>query len=244
MKPLYAILLAAVIFSSCDGDDVDDVDVESSSASEDSINGGWIIDDGEGKRNILTFINSSDWSHYVIFHEYDDGDTQGAGTGEYGTYTWNAQTGDFSVEATVESDGSGGFYSDGASSISNVILNGDVLEITSDDGVGTAQRLPNDPDGIVGSWVLGDNNENILTILSATEYVIAHTEMELNTPPVSGEFGEISISGDSISFLATTVNSDEDAGIDGGSGPFSLNGDQLTIEIDPGDEPTFHRISI
>ncbi len=164
--------------------------------------GSWLIDEGAGQRNILTFIDNT---HYVVFHEGDNTD-QTAGSAEYGTYSWDQETGAFTASMIEESDGEGGL--DGASF--NLQVNGDAF--TTDDGFG-ADRIVDEALPLVGSWVLGEGDDlNILTFLSSTEYAIVHTQNQecygdtCSPQALSGEFGFYSWDG--YNFEATSVSVD------------------------------------
>lgn len=103
--------------------------------------GAWLLPEGSGY-NVLMFL---DHNSYLIVHtnnqEFDD--VVGAVvpvSAEYGTYTWDSTTGDFSVVVSGQSDGEGGL----SHPRGNVTLaiDGDVLTLTdSVDGPVTLTKI-------------------------------------------------------------------------------------------------------
>jgi len=164
-------------------------------AQASSLLGSWVYSEGSNKRNVLSFVHDN---RYIIIHEHGDGDEQVAGSAEYGSYQWNHETDEFSVNALGETDGSGGLY-DGSSSFSEARLNGDELILGgTEEGDVTFIRVKNIENSRTGSWVAdGDTSDefHVLTFLSNSEYVIAHSnEQEMASFPQSGEFGTYSSS--------------------------------------------------
>jgi len=185
--------------------------------------GSWLLVEGPGQRNILSFI---DETRYIIIHEHSDADgaegSQFAGSAEYGTYTWNLQTKEFSTELIAESDGWGGLHDDG-SFAGLVEVNGDTL-VLSDDAASegsTLSRIVDDTNYLVGVWLLNEDssdNFHLLTFLSASEYVLVHTNNQEayngETPQaLSGEFGSYSIVDNEIHILGADVDTDGDGGL-------------------------------
>ncbi len=194
--------------------------------------GSWLIDEGVNQRNILTFI---DGSRYIVFHEHDNTD-QTAGSAEYGTYTWDQETGAFTASATAQSDGEGGL--DGA--VFNLQVNGDAF--TTDDGFG-ADRIVDEAQPIVGSWILGEGDDiNVLTFLSASEYAIVHTQNgecygEPCTPQaLSGEFGFYSWDGFNFTATSVSVDTNGPGGLFNNADPADQQGESISIN---GAELTF-----
>jgi len=166
--------------------------------------GSWLIDEGPGARNVLTFIDNS---RYVVFHEHTNAD-QTAGSGEYGNYTWDG----FNFTSTVidESDTQGGL---GNNAFTAEVI-GDQLFLDGE----TAIRIADPGNPIVGSWVIGSGDDlTVLTMLSSSEYALVHT---LNTrcygactpQNLAGEFG--SYTWDGYSFQVTGASVDTN-GVDG-----------------------------
>jgi hypothetical protein len=190
--------------------------------------GSWVFSEGESMRNILTFIDDS---HYTIFHEHGDtnnecGDSEGcqsAGSGEYGSYTWDIETKAFTSAVISESDGSGGLG--GLSAIASI--EGNTLEFlindenSNDPSSVIFSKITNSNNSLVGSWIVGSgnvNNINILTFLSDSEYVIYHNANGEADPgeeaqAVSGEFGRYSLEDTNFIILSTTVDSDGEGGL-------------------------------
>jgi len=205
--------------------------------------GTWMFSEGDGMRNILTFIDDS---HYAIFHEHSDAnddcdDPEGcqiAGSGEFGSYTWDIETKAFTSMVISESDGSGGLG--GLAAIASIEDN--TLKFLIDDegssesAVVLFSKISNNSNALIGSWVVGSgnvNNLNILTFLSDSEYVIFHNANSESysgeAQAISGEFGRYSLVGTDFSVLSTTVDTDGDGGLYDGDNP-SGNIDSLVIE--------------
>lgn len=166
--------------------------------------GSWLIDEGPGARNVLTFIDNS---RYVVFHEHTNAD-QTAGSGEYGNYTWDGVN--FTSTVMDESDTQGGL---GNSAFTAEVI-GDQLFLDGE----TAIRIADPGNPIVGSWVIGSGDDlTVLTMLSSSEYALVHT---LNTrcygactpQNLAGEFG--SYTWDGYSFQVTGASVDTN-GVDG-----------------------------
>lgn len=185
--------------------------------------GSWLIDEGPGARNVLTFIDNS---RYVVFHEATNPD-QTAGSAEYGNYTWDG----FNFTSTViaESDTEGGL----GNSAFSVEIFGDDLYL---DGSPMGTRIVDGGNPIVGSWIAGSGDDiTVLTMLSGSEYAIVHTqnaECYTGSCPaqaLSGEFGFYNWDG--FNFTATSVSVDTN----GPGGLYNADdpSDQLneTIEI-------------
>jgi len=203
--------------------------------------GSWVFSEGENMRNILTFIDDS---HYAIFHEHSDAnddcnDIEGcqmAGSGEYGSYTWDIETKAFTSTVISESDGSGGLG--GLSAIVNI--EGNMLEILIDDEPDAVlfSKISDSSNSLIGSWIVGSgniSNINILTFLSTNEYVIFHNANgESDTgevaQAVSGEFGRYSLEGITFTILSTTVDSDGEGGLYNEDDPATA---LETLELEP-----------
>jgi hypothetical protein len=199
------------------------------SAQHSQILGSWLYSEGDGKRNVLTFI---DEARYIIIHEHSDDGDQTAGSVEFGNYTWDVEDGAFSTSLIAQSDNSGGLYDEG-SSVSTATVTGDSLSLTftdTDSDTVVFSRVKNLNNEIQGAWQLYEpdaDNLNILTFLSSSEYVLAHTnnlESYEDLPPqaLSGEFGTFTVDGGSYTFSAS-VDSDGDGGL--------YNKDELSYNI-------------
>ncbi|WP_237440514.1 cadherin-like domain-containing protein [Alcanivorax sp. DP30] len=201
------------------------IDSQNTAGPDSPLLGSWLIDEGVNQRNILTFI---DGSRYVVFHEHTNTD-QSAGSAEYGTYTWDQETGDFTASATAQSDGEGGL--DGAAF--NLQVSGDAF--TTDDGFG-ADRIVDATQPIVGSWILGEGDDlNILTFLSDTEYAIVHTQNQecygdpCSAQELSGEFGFYSWDGFNFTVSSVSVDTNGPGGLYNNDDPADQQGESITI---------------
>lgn len=174
--------------------------------------GTWMFSEGEGKRNLLTFI---DHASYIMIHEHDDGDEQTAASVEYGHYTWDLKTGAFNVTLIAQSDASGGLYDD-ASTVNHAQLSLNELHInftdTGADELNTFTRIENKSDPLIGTWYVYDEEHegiSLVTFLANQEYVIAHTGNPQHyenqaVQALSGEFGTYVKSEAGYKFTATT----------------------------------------
>ena len=206
--------------------------------------GSWMFSEGDGMRNILTFIDDS---HYAIFHEHNDAnddcdDPEGcqiAGSGEFGSYTWDVETKEFTSMVISESDGSGGLG--GLTAIASIEDN--ILKFLIDDedssepAIVLFSTINNDSNALIGSWIVGSGNVNdinILTFLSDSEYVIFHNanpeSYSGEVQAVSGEFGQYSLTGTDFTVLSTTVDTDGDGGLYNRDNP---SGDLDSLVIEP-----------
>lgn len=185
--------------------------------------GSWDISEGDGNRNVLTFI---DEARYLIIHEFaEPGENQPAGSVEYGTYSWDTTTGAFAVSCAAENDadGFGGLWDEKSKWTRAVVRDNTLtLHLKDDDDNEdvdlTFARIPNPVDALTGSYILASPEDaddiHVLTVLSGTEYVIAHTKND-GAQPLSGEFGTYTHDPDSRHFKVTgaSVNADGEGGL-------------------------------
>lgn len=192
--------------------------------------GSWLYSEGEGegKRNVLSFIDAR---HYIIIHEHNDGETQAAGSAEFGTYELNKEGSRLNISIIADSDRSGGLDDGKMKNSMQLALAGDSLKLTDIDSAGGANftRVTNTDNPLIGGWSYVDthsdserDNINILTFLSDSDYVIVHSnnnESYTDTKqPLSGEFGTYSYSestqeyGASVTFETASVETDGPGG--------------------------------
>lgn len=188
--------------------------------------GSWIYSEGPGKRNVLTFIDAT---RYIIIHEHDDQETQRPGSVEYGTYAWDIDANELAVTMVGQSDENGGLWeaesAENGVVIHTLSLNGAQLILgTPQDGEAIFTRIIDSTNPVIGGWAmteLEDNNLNVLTFLSSTEYVIAHTnnqESYTNAPnqanqPLSGEFGTYTLTNKVFKVTGASVDTDGEGGL-------------------------------
>ena len=151
-----------------------------------SLIGSWVAGDGEDSQVVLTFIDSS---HYVIMNDEDDDDEDGQDGIEYGTYTWDNNTGVFVAKTIVDTNGQWGL-STPCTENSIVSLrvknNGSGLLIQeSDESCGENNidpqftRISSNSNGMIGSWFYQSNEQLptyslfALTILDDSHYMLA-----------------------------------------------------------------------
>ena len=188
------------------------------------LTGSWLLSEGAGKRNVLTFFNDN---NYIIVHEHsdipDDGD-QPAGSAEYGTYTYDPATQMLALNVTSESDNSGGLADDFGSITLEVQATQTTLDITFADEAGEQvqfSKITDSSNAMVGAWYLREDDissDNILTILPNNQYVIVHSNNQeaYNGEAVmatSGEFGRFSLNGGVFTVTSITSEADGPGGL-------------------------------
>ncbi len=186
--------------------------------------GSWMYSEGEGKRNVLTFIDDKT---YLIIHEHDDEESQRAGSVEYGSYEWDLATSELRVQLIGQSDENGGLYSENSETAGvvthTIAVDGTTLTLgTPSDGQAVFTRVRDNTNPFIGGWGMINANDaeklHILTFLSATEYAIAHTKNESNyinesAQPLSGEFGSYTLTNNQFLVTGVTVDTDGDGGL-------------------------------
>lgn len=210
--------------------------------------GSWIYDESNGtgpsKRNVLSFI---DISHYVIIHEHDDEDSQLAGTVEFGSYELDLEQNKLHVRVIEQSDEYGGLYDEDAAEdgvvTHTIALDGTTLTLgTPLDGQAVFTRVSSATNPRVGGWANVEEVDdgylsiNVMTYLSDSEYVIAHTNNEEayvgeEVRKLSGEFGTYSLEGGVFQVLGATVDTDGDGGLYNKEDPSDQANE--TLEITP-----------
>ncbi|WP_341501292.1 hypothetical protein [Gallaecimonas sp. GXIMD4217] len=215
------------------GDGIDLVSEEQAQAHfqqslRQQLQGAWLLSEGDGMRNVLTFIDDE---HYIIIHEHSDEPgtegSQAAGSVEFGNYDWDPDTGNVELSLIGESDGWGGLY-DGGPAVNTLAISGDTLTLGFVDGEVNFTRVSDADNPLIGSWAADDQEDDnilVLTFLSDSQYVIAHS----NSPdayqgqevqPLAGEFGSYSYSGGELMVQGVTVDTDGPGGLfDGEEGP-------------------------
>ncbi|HDY7711154.1 TPA: adhesin [Vibrio vulnificus] len=188
------------------------------------LTGSWLLSEGAGKRNVLTFFNDN---NYIIVHEHsdipDDGD-QPAGSAEYGTYTYDPATQMLALNVISESDNSGGLADDFGSITLEVQATQTTLDITFADEAGEQvqfSKITDSSNAMVGAWYLREDDissDNILTILPNNQYVIVHSNNQeaYNGEAVmatSGEFGSFSLNGGVFTVTSITSEADGPGGL-------------------------------
>lgn len=181
------------------------------------LRGSWLYKEGEGMRNILTFIDDS---HYLILHEHTDDGDQLAGSAELGGYEWDPETGALSLTLIDESDNSGGFF-DGGSHEAKTMTLGESLTIQFSEDSIMLSRIDDGSNPLVGSWTVweeSDDNLTVVVFLSGTEYALVHTNNqesygESTAQALSGEFGQYQWDGSSFSVTGITVDADGPGGL-------------------------------
>lgn len=182
--------------------------------------GSWVFEESNGNINVLIFLNDSE---YLIAHSMADDGDQRAASAEYGTYSWDSVSGEFSVTLVEQSDSSGGLIDETDPQTWNMQLKDGALVLTSevDNEEIIFEAVSNAQDSLTGSWYLseGVNNEsgreahNVLTILDDSHYVVTHNANEEHydgdsLEAVSSEWGTYSFNG--TTFAVTSVSAELD----------------------------------
>lgn len=161
--------------------------------------------------NVLTFL---DGGRYIVVHQYGN-DDQGAATAEWGTYTWDAASGELVTSVQGESDGDGGL----GNGTHNLTLVGESLQLGVDEAAVYFTRVYDAQQTRVGGWMMDDGSDfHVLTILDNNRYVVAHSNNDLAygvnaVVPVSSEWGKYSVSGGNFAVTAITSETDGPAGL-------------------------------
>ncbi|MCG8317523.1 MAG: thrombospondin type 3 repeat-containing protein [Pseudomonadales bacterium] len=208
-----------------------------SGGSDNPLVGAWLLDEGGGNLNVLVFIDDS---HYMIGHT---GNTEAdasygatiAASAEYGTYSFDDETGELFISVSGESDGPGGLSNPSGSSFFLDINESGQLEIDDDGDVATLERVEDETDSLIGAWRIEDN---FLVFLDGSNYLIMHQNNEeyddalSDTIAESVEAGTYSWNELSGDFAVTVqVESDGEGGLShpDGAWSMSLDGDELTL---------------
>lgn len=196
--------------------------------------GSWVLSEGISKRNVLTFFGTN---NYIIIHEHSDNEEQHEGTVEYGTYSWDLDTGSFSVSPIGESDGSGGLSDLGDST--TITVDQDDLNFTAlEGGTFTFTRITSEDNALIGAWSMYEtdsDNWNILTFISDSEYIIAHTNNQEDysyqvNMSYSGEFGRYTLSDDkSFTVISASVDTDGAGGLFNDEDPSDQESETITV---------------
>lgn len=186
--------------------------------------GSWVFTEPGGNVNVLTFLRDGE---YLIAHSQADDGNQEAASAEYGSYTWNSETGKLDLSLIEESDLSGGLIDNNSPATWTMELKDGALAITGmrESEAVVFQPVHNAKDSLTGSWYLseGAGRHNVLTILDGSNYVIVHSDNAEAydgdySEAVSSEWGTYSFTGSN--FAVTSVSAE----LDGPGGLFDASG--------------------
>lgn len=218
----------------------EDAEAHFQESQQADLRGSWIFVEPDGESssglgpngeevNVLTFLNGG---RYMVAHQYGN-DDQGAASAEWGTYTWEPETGLLTTTVSAESDGDGGL----GNGSDTVKLVGDELHLGSEEGAETpfqAVKDANNPN--VGGWILeGEEGFHLLTILDDGRYVIAHSNTEADPYEgddyfdVSSEWGTYELSDGGFNPVATQ-ETDGEGGLYNADLINEISGDYYTLE--------------
>jgi len=181
----------------------------------------------------IVLIFRYDGSFYFI-----DGEEDSPPGLEFGTFEWDKETGDFSVEIAIDSNTDAGFSDpEGATSIS---VTGDTLTYTiAGEGSFPFTRVVNTANPIVGSWYVNDPSKANLTFLADGTYY--HSEPGEN----SGiELGTYTWNQNTKALTATQIiDTNDDIGLSNPEPSFTANITGDTMELNDGrEEYTLRRV--
>lgn len=127
-----------------------------------SLTGTWYIEEEDYLVTVTFLANGS-----YILAEAGEADDAGSPGVEYGTYHWDPVTGSLTAEVLVDTNGEWGVsHPQGQMTLT---LNGNEAtfsESGDSEGATVLQRLIADPDTIVGTWVVDDQEEGDLSIFA------------------------------------------------------------------------------
>ena len=210
------------------------------------LRGSWLFKDDFGS-NELSFL---DGGRYIIAHSNADDGDQEAATAEWGTYTWDPVSGDFSLTVSGESDGTGGLSDLSGETVTLQLVDNQFIltvseELADDQFVEntvTFSAVESSTDSLVGAWYLAEEGGafNVLTILDSSRYTIAHNaneeSYEGDSPiAVSSEWGTYSVSGDAFNITNVEVETDGPGGLYDADSPNALE----SYETPPWGDLTF-----
>ncbi len=144
---------------------------------------------------------------------------------ERGTFEWDNETGAFSVETVVDTNGDAGFSHPGAAT--TVTVSGNTLNDTvPGEGTFTFSRVVNTASAIVGSWTTPGENFSI-TFLSDLSYYHAQVANDVPFGYTGMERGTYTWNPTTKAFSATAaIDTNGDVGVDG-----TTPGDGVTVNI-------------
>lgn len=222
------------------------------------LRGSWLYSEGPGMDNVLTFMDDGT---YLIAHSHDDGESQLAGSAEWGTYSWDVESGDFEVTSIIAQSDENGGLSDNLGVTMSLALTSEGLVLTTVDGEILFEPIRDANNPLVGTWHLNEGEDvfSLLTFIDGNRYVVAHNENAEayggGVPVVvSSEWGSYSYSARTEAFAITANEVDldgpggfYDSPAEGGDGGFSnymyvqTNG-ELFIQAADIDDMTLSRV--
>lgn len=167
----------------------------------------------------LVLVFRYDGSYYLI-----QGDPADPGM-ERGTFEWDNETGVFSAETIIDTNGEGGLsHPNGATTLS---ITGNTLTYTAaNEGAFTFSRVVNTASAIVGSWIIPGAKISVTFLADGTYYL----SEEANDPPyaVTGIEKGTYIWNPTTKLLTSTpaINSNGQAGV---NGTWNVSGNTLTF---------------
>jgi hypothetical protein len=143
--------------------------------------GSWLYSDADTNL-VLTFLD--DTRYMVARDKLEIGDPLCFDGMESGTYTWNSETGEFSVTNANDTTGDCGLTSvEGEIYSATVTVDGNTLTLTDDEGAFPLTRVVAANNPLIGSWHFSDSDTNIvITFLDDTRYMVARDKLEIGDP--------------------------------------------------------------
>lgn len=184
----------------------------------------------------------------VLVFRYDgtfyfvDGDPEHPGV-ERGTFTWDDETGAFSVNTIVDTNGDAGFSHPGAAT--TVSISGNTLSYTvAGEGTYTFSRVVSTPNAIVGSWAIPGEKFS-LTFLANGAYYLSDETNDIPFGHTGIEKGNFTWNSSTKAFTASaTIDTNGDSGLDVITSGVTVNISGNTLVFDDGEDPvTLRRIT-
>lgn len=201
--------------------------------------GSWYLKPAPGSGGtdeiVFTFLN--DGTFLIADKGTHANDPTGQSGLEWGTYTWNETSGDFSYNVAINTDGEWGVSNSG---ITNLKIANGILTGSGSDAAFVASRVTSPPDSIVGSWYAavsgGGTDQIVFTFLADGTLMIADKGTHANDPTGDSGIEWGTYTWNSSTGLLTTnilVNTDGQWGTShpqpGESPHFLVTGDTITV---------------
>jgi hypothetical protein len=193
-------------------------------SEEDSIVGAWDV------MRETTYVSAVFYSNGVYVN-YDDGV-------EYGTYTHDNTTGEFSISVIVDENGENGHADSGAPYDDIIFVSNDTVYISEDGEASNFERVLDDEALIVGAWdVTEDAPNGSLVFYSDGAYIVYDDGVEYGTYTHDNNTGDFSIT--------VIVDENGENGLADSGTPYdatiTVENDIITI-IEGAETTTFNRV--
>ncbi|MGI9543377.1 MAG: hypothetical protein ACR2MX_08965, partial [Cyclobacteriaceae bacterium] len=166
MKTIVKLICLLAIFS-CSEEDPGPMQM----GSDASLIGSWLFGTaGAQESSVLTFVDAT---NYMIVDDgiADDGGQPGI---EKGTYSFDANSGELTVNATTDTNGDWGLSDDGQTFPITVNISGSTMNFTNDGDAGQLSKIDlSQSSSLIGSWLLQDSDQfTVVTFIDATNFML------------------------------------------------------------------------